>query len=262
MKKIIYLKQEVKLGERIMYQGLEVEVTQALVDSNPEVFKVIDESQELLDKAKRDYPVGTVFDNGRGLGCQKVVKSKPFWHDDSICIPTNKCIGGGIIYNGLWAEILPLKFTTEDDVKIYGDMKTYGVIKKNLSLGSPSVYDGTCEDQIKYFYHKENALDYIEKYKEKGLEDYEDMLYPNVWNWIKSHEPKLYYTKVLQLIADDLNDGYKPHFDNHTSYHLSDRLGGINTHCGGDEGCVYFKSIKLAEKAKSILGDKVKYLFN
>ena len=119
--------------------------------------------------------------------------------------------------------------------------------------------------------------------EEKTLEDYEDILCTlhqgelersvvyngNIYSisiglfykTLKLNEPKLYYTKILQLIADDLNDGRYIHERGQASYHLSD-FYGANTHCGGDEGCVYFKSEELAKKARDIMGDKVKYLFN
>lgn len=224
------------------------------------------DKQELLDKAKRDYPIGTVFNNKNGI--QKVLSDKPFVGIGvvgNIQINTDKFTGGATIYTPEdgWVEILPLKFTTEDGVNIYGDMKTYAVYSDlTMSIGNTN-NEGT-NSTIKYFYHKENALAYIEKHKEKTLEDYEKMLFNvhfNIWSWIKVNEPKLYYTKILQLIADDLNDGRYIHIRGNTSYHLSNARS-VNVHCGGDEGCVYFKSEDLVKKARVILGDKVKYLFN
>ena len=177
------------------------------------------------------------------------------------------------------AEILPLKFTTEDGVDIYGDMKTYLVHPKDIvnidychglwGGNSTIKYD-------KYFYHKENALAYIEKHKEKTLEDYEQMLFkkdnsmtfsPNsayfsVYGWLKDNEPKLYYTKLLQLIADDLNDGWEPDFTNYDEkWYITKKT--IDYFYGTIvQGVVYFKLSYLAEKARALLGDKLKYLFN
>ena len=113
------------------------------------------------------------------------------------------------------------------------------------------------------------------KYKEKILEDYEQMLfkkdssmtfspksaYFSVYGWLKDHEPKLYYNKILQLIADDLHGGRYTHSYMDTSYHLN-KVGGVNLHIGDDEGAVYFRSKKLAIKARNILGSKLTTIFN
>ena len=230
------------------------------------------DKQELLDKAKRDYPVGTVF---RSLfGKIYTVGDKSSY---SLGAGSSILIDGMYIYrNDRWAEILPLRFTSEDGVGIYGDMKTYMINSRNPKLGLNDCGDwiGIAE-KYKYFYHKENALAYIEKHKEKTLEDYEQMLfkkddsmtfspkssYFSVYGWLKDNEPKLYYTKLLQLIADDLHGERYTHIYMDTSYHINNAYG-VNVHCGDDEGCVYFKSNKLAIKARDILGGKIKYLFN
>ena len=230
------------------------------------------DKQELLDKAKRDYPAGTVFRSLLGNIC--TVKNKPCYNFGEY----NIIIIDGIyvVYrNGRWAEVLPLKFTTEDGVDIYEDMKTYLVNPNNNDITScHGIWSGNAKKKNhKYFYHKENALDYLEKHKEKTLEDYENkLLRTNInsinarevcwfYNTLKGKEPKLYYTKILQLIADDLNDGRYIHIRGNTSYNLSNTRN-VNVHCGDDEGCVYFKSRELAEKAKALLGDKINYLFN
>ena len=277
MKRIYYLQKiEVELGDVIEYNGIKTLVTEELIELNPELFIVEDPIQELMDKAVKDYPIGTVFNNGSGI--QRVTGNNhqcmPLFKN--IVVSTDIFAKGGTIYHPIdgWAEILPLKFTTEDGVGIYEDMKTYAVAKGDLDIDNSEIYGGT-SPCFKYFYHKENALAYIEKHKEKTLEDYEDILfedkgtitfgsrgmYFSVYGWLKDNEPKLYYTKIFQLIADDLNDGRYIHIRGNTSYHLSN-AHGVNVHCGGDEGCVYFKSEKLAQKAKDILGNKVNYLFN
>ena len=284
MKKIYYLeKHPVKIGDVIEHNGFRVTVTEELIKFNPELFVVENPMKELLDKAKRDYPIGTMFNSKYGI--QKILSDEPFIGrviPGTIQINTDKFPGGGTIYtpeNG-WSKILHLKFTTEDGVSIYRDMKTYLVSPNddsaNIDFSHSSWYGNSECKGYKYFYHKENALAYIEKHKEKTLEDYESNLfesmqtnvyssnnrhYFSVWSWIKDNEPKLYYTKILQLIADDLNDGRYIHIRGNTSYHLSNARS-VNVHCGDDEGCVYFKSRELVEKARVILGDKVKYLFN
>ena len=228
MKKIYYLqKHPVKIGDVIEHNGYKAIVTEELIELNPELFIVEDTMQELLDKAKRDYPIGTVFINKYGV--QKVLDDEPFIGRVTagiILIITDKFPGGGIIYTPEdgWAEILHLKFTTEDGVDIYGDMKTYLVHSNDSDdiCFSHGIWDGNSMfKSYKYFYYKENAFAYIEKHKEKTLEDYENILFENdnsmtfspksayfsVYGWIKDNEPKLYYTKILQLIADDLHGG-------------------------------------------------------
>ena len=243
------------------------------------------DKQELLDEAKRRYPVGTVYKHFNSEyttnSPDTLTVSEMDHHFEgviSISIWVRSEEYNGIVYeDGEWAEVLPLKFTTEDGVDIYGDMKTF-LIHPNDSFDIcfyHSSWKGDAKEKgCKYFYHKENALAYIKKHKEKTLEDYENILfergnsmisssgvtYSSVYGWLKYNEPKLYYTKILQLIADDLNDGRYIHIRRNASYHLSN-AGEVNIHYGGDEGCVYFKSKDLADKARVILGDKVKYLF-
>ena len=278
MKKIYFLeKHPVKIGDVIEHNGYKAIVTEELIRFNPELFVVEDTTQELLNKTKKDYPVGTVFRSFSGVMC--TVKNRPRY---SLGAYGSILIDDTYVYrDGRWAEILPLKFTTEDGVDIYGDMKTYAIYKEELVLELPSVYGGNSPTLI-YFYHKENALAYIEKHREKTLKDYENILHANkklldyssyyngagynvsvgvFFNLLKANEPKLYYTKVLQLIADDLNDGRYIHERGQVSFHIN-KKGGVNLHMGDDEGCVYFKSKELAEKARDILGSKSEYLFN
>ena len=97
----------------------------------------------------------------------------------------------------------------------------------------------------------------------KKTEDYENSLSLSVWGWFKTHEPKLYYTKILQLIADDLNDGWVANFNNdkYKKYYISyDKISFFWTL--NIQGVIVFKSEKFAEKARDILGDKLEYLFN
>ncbi len=234
--------------------------------------------QELLDKAKRDYPVGTIIKTKYGI--HKVLENKPFVcprEDSIIQIKTDRFSHGTNIYstkNG-WAEILPLKFTTEDGVGIYGDMKTYAVAKGDLDIDNSEIYGGT-SPCFKYFYHKENALAYIEKLKEKTLKDYEDILLNDknliliddtaafkgyFYKYLKEGEPKLYYTKILQLIADDLNDGWVADFSNYEDKWFI-KGGGSDWVTQHNYGAVPFKTRELSKKARVILGNKVKYLSN
>ena len=236
------------------------------------------DKQELLDKAKRDYPVGTVFKTKYGM--HRVVENKPFVcprEHSVIQIQTNRFLHGANIYTieDGWAEIVPLKFTTEDGVSIYGDMRTY-MVYSDLTMSNVSMNNEGTNGMIKYFYHKENALAYIEKHKEKTLKDYENMLLrTNInsinarevcwfYNTLKGKEPKLYYTKILQLIADDLNNGWVADFNdgNQIKHHLQEDGDTALAYAINRQGVVYFKTLELAEKARAILGDNVKFLFS
>ena len=230
------------------------------------------DKQELLDKAKKDYPAGTVLKDVFG-NIYTVSKNSSYTIGEHGSI----LIDGIYVHrDGRWAKVLPLKFITEDGVSIYGDMKTYAICRDALILELPNVYGGNSPSLI-YFYYKENALAYIEKYKRKSLEDYENLLvnyggvivyrngatHDSVWDWFKTYEPKLYYTKILQLIADDLNDGWVADFTNNDdkwSIVVTDII--INYKKLQIQGLVYFKLEELANKARDILGDKVKYIFN
>ena len=286
MKKIYYLqKHPVKIGDVVEYNGFRATVTEELIELNPELFVVKDSMQELLDKAKRDYPIGTMINSKYGI--QKVLSDKPFIGrviTGTIQINTAQFPGGATIYNPEdgWCEILPLKFTTEDGVNIYGDMKTYIVKITSLRLEKQESWDGKGKNN-KYFYHKENALAYIEKHKEKSLVDYEKILLHDrnliliekniafkgsFYQRLKENEPKLYYTKILQLIADDLNGGWVADFsDNKEKWLIKERTSNCTMGTSGwterdNCGAVPFKTMELSEKARAILGDKVKYLFN
>lgn len=283
MKKIYYLqKHEVKLGDVIEYAGIRTILTEELIELNPEFFIVKDAMQELIDEAKRRYPIGTVY---KHFNSKYTITSPDmltvsamnhhFSFGTSIWV-TSEAYNGVVYEDGKWAEILPLKFTTEDGVNIYGNMKTY-MVYSNLTMSNKNINNEGTNSTIKYFYHKENALAYIEKHREKTLEDYEKMLFENdnsmtfspksayfsVYGWIKDNEPKLYYTKILQLIAEDLNDGWSVDFDSYeqSKYYIGRHsvFRGINMPI---QGVVYFKTLELAEKARDILGSKIKYLFN
>ena len=282
MKKIYYLEKHlVKLGDIVDYKGLITLVTEELISLNPELFLVKDTIQELLDKAREDYPIGTMFNSKYGI--QKVLGDNPFMGiPGTIQINTDRFPGGATIYTPEddWAEILPLKFTTEDGVDIYGDMKTYLVRPNDHSSHIcfyHSIWAGNSNiHPSKYFYHKENALAYIEKHKEKTLEDYENMLLrTNInsinarevcwfYNTLKGKEPKLYYTKILQLIADDLNDGWVADLNdgNQIKHHLQNDGYTTLAYAVNRQGVVYFKTLELAEKARDIMGSKIEYLFN
>ena len=133
------------------------------------------EKQEMLAKAKKDYPVGTVF---RSLitpdQIQEVTEathSVEIAHNGDLyaIVRTDKHLGGGCLFNdGKWAEILKLKYISEDGVKIYDRMKTYRIEECYMQVNSffHDTWAGDSKD-VKYFYHKENAEQYLKDVKFK-----------------------------------------------------------------------------------------------
>lgn len=131
------------------------------------------EKQEMLEKAKKDYPVGTVF---RSLiNPDQIQEITEATHsikiaDDGdlyVIARTDKHFGGGcIFFNGRWAEILELKFVSEDGVNIYDGMETYLINEHDTPFFTHSIWGGNLKDH-KYFYYRENAEQYIEDIKRK-----------------------------------------------------------------------------------------------
>ena len=335
--KIYYLKQEVKIGDKVIIYNVDVEITQYIINNNPNLFtveeseiKVIPEyvkcikgesdcsyniigkiypvdnysyederlyiendpvpicnidlsvdtvnegrnidyksatqqdwdNQTLLDEAKEKYPIETKFKSALiDNNCYKVDNSYiGFYHNGDIIV--NDPTGPSIYHNGKWAK--KYLFTTEDEVDIYEGDESTAVRKKQMQIVSTCNYDGDGSDALLYFSTKGAAEYYVAKHKEKNLGDYEAPLfttngiYYRSFRWLKSHEPKLYYTKVLQLIADDLNGDWKPNFSNiDNKYQIDFTRKTCNIHCGGDEGCIYFKTEELVNKAITLLGDKI-----
>ena len=138
------------------------------------------EKQEMLAKAIKDYPVGTVF---RSLispdQIQEVIEAThsietTFGNGDLyVVVRTDKHFGGGsLFHNGEWAEILELKFVSEDGVKIYDGMKTYMIHKHDTAIDPVCIGNWSGDSSTyKYFYYEENAEQYLKdiKFKENLL---------------------------------------------------------------------------------------------
>lgn len=123
---------------------------------------------------------------------------------------------------------------------------------------------------------------WAEVVKEKTLEDYEKELLErkdiyeigevpfydsNFYMHLKSREPKFYWTKILQLIADDLNEGwdwrkekndkdlYSILYSRPSNEYIPDKWVSANS------GNVFLKNIELTQKAIDIMGDKLDYIY-
>lgn len=281
--KIIYLEQkEVKIGDKVSLHGVEVTVTQQLIDDLPNLFKV-EEEQEILEyvectklvrgnpwpaigdilpvtkpdcngqqaivgvcmvgsisykncfkpstkeawllqEAKRRYPEGTKFTiiDNETFTSDGEFEYKVSWRGHEDVRQTIQCtvkeedtIDSSVWDSVLgWAEIVKPLFITEDGVEIFeGD--EYFYINDSFDINVICAIKGCQSEYVKArFSTREAAEEYIAKHREKTLKDYEKEIDEttsisgySVYRWLKDNDRKLYYTKVLQLIADDLNDG-------------------------------------------------------
>jgi len=85
------------------------------------------------------------------------------------------------------------------------------------------------------------------------------------YNWLKQHEPKLYWLRVLEEIAKDLNQGWVADWNNkeQLKYFIGFMNNSyiINYNYTLNTGFLYFKSSMIAQKAIEIMGDKLDYIF-
>lgn len=292
MKKYYYYKTPVNLGDVIDYNGLKIVLTEAIVDANPNLFVVEEEKEvlfttedgvdyyinqdkkeywliesednivretntyssrhqlnanvtlrfsnrqaaenyvnfqkekkhqiELLEEAKRRYPIGTKFVPAHvNEGLNEVLGNWKLtsWEINVDSKKLDNDWNGCIYYHGKWAEIVKDK-TLED--------------YENILLNKKGVFfrfAGGCP----YYYSE---------------------FYQN----LKIVEPKLYYTKVLQLIADDLNGDWKADWKNNAKAKYSIcSMDKIDFECNYRliRGSVYFKSRDMAQKAVEIMGNKI-----
>lgn len=101
--------------------------------------------------------------------------------------------------------------------------------------------------------------------KKVGLDYYEKLLScfkTPLYVELKELEPKLYYTKVLQLISKNLDDS----IGTVKWFFYKDRVSGeigihsiYSKYIHANEVC--FSSPEVAEKALKIIGNNIKYLF-
>ena len=177
-------------------------------------------------------------------------------------------------------ENYPVLFTTEDGVDIRKGDTCWVTPKHTNDAYFPNNMDAypaekTVHNQtltavhpdcFSFFSTKESAEAYITKHTEKSLEDYETMLL-NLKNYafysqLKKREPKLYWLKVLQLIADDLNDekfkrGSIIEYDKEQDSYVS-VWSASNRFRYSD---IIFSSRIQSNKAIKIMGDKLDYIY-
>lgn len=106
------------------------------------------------------------------------------------------------------------------------------------------------------------------EYPPSGLDKYKAKLdIHKYWLALKNFEPRFYWLKIFQLIAEDLNklDEYQEakYFvikENDTYKANCIDKYPIKAHITVSYNLTYFKSIKGAAKAKELMGDYIKYV--
>lgn len=153
-------------------------------------------------------------------------------------------------------------FTTEDGVDIYeGDEYYWLTNLDQIVYNTASIGSGT--NGFKCFSTYEAAEEYIAKHKEKTLEDYiheaidQD---PALMAKLKHRYPKLFYTHILQKIANDLNNGLRIYA--YAIVYNAD-TNSYWWRCSNKTipSSVIFHSPKAAKKAIKIMGDKLDYIY-
>ena len=169
-------------------------------------------------------------------------------------------------------------FVTEDEVNVFRGDKVTAVNINSNTIESTSFFKGN-STYFKYFSTRELAEEYIESLKEKTLEDYENNLMTketiitgyngiskhDFYMFLKKEDPKLYYLKVLQLIADDLNKGLTLPESQDQTYTINleydKQYGCILSWGSGNTSKVVFATSELAEEAIKIMGDKLDFIY-
>lgn len=110
----------------------------------------------------------------------------------------------------------------------------------------------------------------VNNHSNKLLSDYEGELLSNVKNngefyyWMKVYEPSLYWTKILRLIAKDLNGCWTPDWNSSEMKYkiifLDDKYD-VQFNYRAVDYAVYFKSKKLALHAIDLMGDKLHHIY-
>jgi hypothetical protein len=190
-----------------------------------------------------------------------------------------------INYPEYWSEYL---FTTLDNVEIYKGM-SYWIVNTSLKIireEPKHLQYGDPFPCLSFFNYNE-----AEKYciqNQKTLKDYENILLNDnsevkekvsygtttigftkgfYYSLLKENDPKLYWTKVFNIIANDLNDGWIPKRNNQKYFiGITSRSGQetreILIHLTVTYGLTYFKSRELAHKAEKLIGQYINYILS
>lgn len=274
MNKIIYLKTstEVEIGSTIELNEIKLKITDDLIKDNPDLFEVVEEIPEYIK----------YIQNGGNCSnhkfCKESIKNigqvNTIYKVDSIF---EDIYGNSYVCtfpNKVCLRVDCCKLSTKEKYLLQEVKKRYKVGDKVRSLKYPNL-TGIITNEITSTRVKwsNNEYQYIDLYVDdnwveivKDLPYYENLLLQYktpLYVELKEKEPKLYWLKVLQLIADDLNKNkitdefYAPTLEYNKiipdNYFLND----------GDYGFIdiKFDSKESCDKAIEILGDNLKVIF-
>jgi len=252
---------------------------------------------ELLEEAKKRYPKGTRFKDCNAYCTSKKVdivntlKINPLIDKIGIYSDPYNIYGAKYVYfDGEWAEIIKPIFKTEDGVDVYEGDTVYYSYKTNLCCCRAIITENFSTTynvkNMVLFSTKEATEEYIEQNKPKDLKYYEDKLLHNIeyldnscfgtnfknisytkgsfYGSMKFNEPKLYWIKVMNLIAEDVNKKYESSKDYRFEIYSNDYSSYKTTssYINQKWGFAIFNSKEACQEAIDILGDNVKYLFD
>jgi hypothetical protein len=269
MKKYYIKEQEIKIGDEITINGIKTTFTEKLLNDNPNMFKIVNNVNTGM--SLMDCVVGETYEyvwDGGDFIPRKELNFR--------ILPPEKTN-----YNPMKIHKKSLLFITHDGVEIYDENKIiYGCA--NINNTQYFVGDRKCKHALKEFseinvdsfiwFSTEKARDnwirlQIFKIREgyenqlvglsgeiTNLKNYKDKY--QVYRWLRKNDPKLYWTKVLLLIADDLNDGEEGN---------SEICLECNTYVINSGTDIYspfrFVSAEAGNKAIKIMGDKLDYIY-
>ena len=237
--------------------------------------------QELVEYCKSKYKVGDVVRKpGKGV-ISKITTMDFAYEPDGFSIWVKGEENNVKLYSKThgWAVILQPLCTSKDGKNLYEGDRFY-LVTDSFDVANIVVDNLSIKMEGQKFSTLELAENWALLNKPKDLADYENMMLlnddevkedfnANVWEmyyWLKKNERKLYWSKVLQLIAEDLNTGWIPNWEDtkQSKFKIQEFANNfeIGANCLYNDGTIYFKSRDIADKAAKLLGDKLKIVYN
>lgn len=240
-----------------------------------------------LVEAKAKFPIGSHF-TSMLTGEHCIINTSNFYwgggqYAEHICVGSP--LGHSVFDGHNWATKLKPLFVTFDNVPIYNGERSVCVNRKTFAISESLPFRGDAQGDNWYFSTAVAAQEFVKRNKPKVLADYEAQLLKDenevhkttslikgviiairackYYEIMKVTDPKQYWSKVLQLIANDLNEGWKPNWSGRDTevkysimYNYNNKKVEVDTVFRYDTGKVVFVSEKAATRAISIIGDK------
>jgi hypothetical protein len=252
-------------------QDFKDNLLKALEDDYFELATKLDfEFQELLREAKKRYPIGTKVDQKKAYNNFGGIYTVMDHNDERSGIHEgmiNIALGGIGLYSSkykIWAEILKPVCKDHTGLEIYPGESVYLVHNKTFTVEKLDNIHFRIDPKYTVFCNLRDAEEWVEKNRIKSLEEYCHEMFitdPVFYTQLKDKEPKLYWTKVLQRIADELNKGRD--LTKANKWFLSFNNWGdvaIMKHEVVNYGLVYFASCVDAQRASEIMGKKLAFV--